>query len=119
MSDVSIMFKFREGMLLHARRDDDNPPSYLYRSRSFITLPSAHQLWDASISSIMFQSISSSNRGYSTGGGRVVAGVEHAVGGIVGNADIGSGGTGSQRGRECWVGSDGNGISNESEGRFA
>jgi len=49
----------------------------------------------------------------------VVAGVEHAVGGIVGNADIGSGGTGSQRGREWWVGSDGSGIFKESEGRLA
>ena len=36
---------------------------------------------DATISSIIDQSISSSNCGYSIGGGRVVAGVEHAVGG--------------------------------------
>jgi len=77
--------------------------------------PEIQGLKDATISSIVPQSISSSNRGYSMGGGRDAAGVEHAVGAMVGKGVIGNGGTGSQRGRDCRLGSD-DGMTNESEG---
>jgi len=50
------------------------------------------------------------------GGGRDDAGVVHAVGGMGGNAAIGNGGTGSQRRRDCGLGSADNGMSNESDG---
>jgi len=51
------------------------------------------------------------------GGGKFVEGEEHSVGAMVGNGDIGKGGTGSQRRRDCPPGLVGSGTSNESVGR--
>jgi len=50
------------------------------------------------------------------GGGSDDAGVEHAVGGMGGKEVIGKGGTGSQRRRDCGLGSADDGMSNESGG---
>lgn len=78
--------------------------------------PEIQGLGDVTISSIRCQSISASNEGYSMSGGRDDVGVVHAVGGMGGNAVIGNGGTGSQRRRDCELGSADNGMSNESDG---
>lgn len=100
------------------------PSEAMARSTSFIyTLccldgshPKHQKSKDATISSIIHQSISSSKKGNSMGGGKDVEG-ECAVGAMVGKGVIGNGGTGSRRSRDCRLESADKGMYNESVGR--